>query len=97
MQNKHMLNHITLSEEVLIDQLRHAKTEKEINKIIESSIYQLEQAVSEPEYVVSFTQKMRQKLSSINPFYIEDPTEWNNIQTSKVLFYRIACRFTTMA
>ncbi len=89
-----MLNHITLSEEVLIDQLRQAKTEKEINKIIESSIYQLEQTVAEPAYLVSFTQKMRQQLSSINPFYIEDPTEWNNIQISKVMFYRIGCRFT---
>jgi hypothetical protein len=92
-----MLKDITLSEEVLIDQLRQAKTEKEINKIIESSINQLEQIVAEPAFVLSFTQKMRQKLSSINPFYIEDPTEWNNIQISKVLFYRIACRFSAMA
>ncbi len=97
MQNKNMLNHITLSEEVLIDQLRHAKTEKEISKIIESSIVLLEKEIVEPANVLSFTQKMRQKLSSINPFYIDDATEWNNIQTSKVLFYRVGCRFTSMA
>ncbi len=89
-----MLKDITLSEEVLIDQLRQAKTEKEINKIIESSIVQIEKEIAEPSFVVGFTQKMRQRLSSINPFYIDDATEWNNIQTSKVLFYRVGCRFT---
>jgi hypothetical protein len=91
-----MLKDITLSEEVLIDQLRHAKTEKEINKIIESTIGLMEQEIAEPANVLSFTQKMRQKLSSINPFYIDDATEWNNIQTSKVLFYRVGCRFTAI-
>ncbi len=88
-----MLKDINLSEEVLIDQLRQAKTEKEINKIIESSIVQIEKEIAEPSFVVGFTQKMRQRLSSINPFYIDDATEWNNIQTSKVLFYRVGCRF----
>jgi hypothetical protein len=89
-----MFKDITLSEEVLIDQLRHAKTEKEINKIIESTIVLLEKEIAEPANVLSFTQKMRQKLSSINPFYIDDATEWNNIQTSKVLFYRIGCKLS---
>ncbi|KAF0242220.1 MAG: hypothetical protein Q8K64_05985 [Sediminibacterium sp.] len=91
-----MLTNITPEEAQLIQRLRKAKSEAEASKIIETTFNEIAHQANQEEYLNSFATKMNQQLGSINPLYIEDADEWNMIQASKVLFYRIGCKYSAV-
>ncbi len=76
----------------LIDQIRHARNEREALSLIESALRKLASNQSFDAMQVH-VRKMYQNLSAVNPLLVEDPQEWNIIQASKVHYYRVGAEY----
>ncbi|HJV19898.1 MAG TPA: hypothetical protein VJ552_08495 [Sediminibacterium sp.] len=77
----------------LIERLQQAKSELEVNSIIESGFSEIAGKIESTETLVRFAMEMNQRLNSMNPLLVEDPERWNIIQASKVQFYRMSCKY----
>lgn len=77
----------------LIEQLQKATSENEVVHILENSFSELELKVESAEKIGAFAMEMNQRLNSMNPLLVEDPEQWNMIQSCKVQFYRMGCKY----
>ncbi|MDD2792201.1 MAG: hypothetical protein PHD73_03415 [Sediminibacterium sp.] len=77
----------------LIEQLQQASSESEVVHILENSFSELAQKVESTEKIEAFAMEMNQRLNSMNPLLVEDAERWNIIQSCKVQFYRMSCKY----
>ena len=83
-----------LSEDSLLQQMRHAHTEQELANLLEVT-YQKVSNVSDESGWDKLSNSLLRQLNSINPLYIDDPKEWDMIRLARVLIYRISSRQLT--
>lgn len=79
--------------QTLIEQLQQATSEAEVAYIIENSFNQLAEQIESTEKLGAFAMEMNQRLNAMNPLLVEDPERWNIIQSCKVQFYRMSCKY----
>jgi adenosine deaminase len=91
--NTTMLTAESSFRQTLIEQLQEAKSETEVVHIIENSFSELAQKIESTEKIAAFAMEMNQRLNSMNPLLVEDPERWNMIQSCKVHFYRMGCKY----
>jgi hypothetical protein len=83
-----------LSEDSLLQQMRHAHTEQELANLLEVT-YQKVSNVSDESGWDKLSNSLLRQLNSINPLYIDDPKEWDMIRLARVFIYRISSRQLT--
>jgi|GEM_PF-841747 len=83
-----------LSEDSLLQQMRHAHSEQELANLLEVT-YQKVSNVSDESGWDKLSNSLLRQLNSINPLYIDDPKEWDMIRLARVFIYRISARQLT--
>lgn len=80
---------VAISEQVLLQQMRSAHSEKELAHLLEDTYHQVTETASDDNWN-ELASSLTNQLNSINPLFIEDPREWNMIKLARVFIHRIS-------